>query len=140
MANQAFPFADLDFTKMMSEFKVPGVDFDALMATQRKNLEALQQANALAVEGFQAVAKRQAEIFKQSLEELAAAAKDMFDGAPADQKAAKQADLIKVGFEKAINNTRELAEIVAKSNRDAADVINKRVAELLEDLRSVVKK
>ena len=63
------PFANMDpskfdLTKMMSEFKLPGIDMETLMETQRKNIEAVTQANKVAVEGMQAIAKRQAEMLR----------------------------------------------------------------------------
>ena len=33
------PVWDVDFTKLLSEFKVPGVDLDAVLQAQRKNIE-----------------------------------------------------------------------------------------------------
>ena len=65
------PFLEMDVTKLMGEFKVPGVDLDKMADAQRKNVEALTSANQLAAEGFQAVARRQAEILRQTLETAA---------------------------------------------------------------------
>ena len=85
MAKNDFPFMNMDFgkmfnvdvSKMMKDFKMPGVNMDQMMATHRKNMEAFTAANQLAAEGFQAVAKRQTEIMKEGLEEFAVAMKDM---------------------------------------------------------------
>ena len=60
MADYKNPFADMDVQKMMGEFKLPNVDVDAVVAAQKKNIEALTSANQLAVEGMQAIARRQA--------------------------------------------------------------------------------
>lgn len=133
-------FGDTDFTKLFSEFKIPGVDFQALAATQRRNLEALVAANQLAVEGAQAVGRRQAEIMKQTIEETVAAVQSAFDQTPPEQKLAKQAELAKVAFEKGLSNARELAELVTKSNREAFELINKRVAQTIDELREVIAK
>lgn len=133
-------FPEIDFTKLVSEFKIPGVDFEALAATQRKNFEALVRANQLAVEGIQAVGKRQTEIMKQTVEELVAALKTAMDQLPPEQKVAKQTELAKIAFEKALVNARELAELVAKSNREAFDVINQRVAASLDEIKDVLAK
>ena len=70
MADYKNPFADMDVQKMMGEFKLPNVDVDAVVAAQKKNIEALTSANQLAVEGMQAIARRQAEIMRQTVEEL----------------------------------------------------------------------
>jgi len=136
MANPSNPFLSNDFTKMFSEFRVPGVDMQALMAAQRRNIEAVSAANQLAVEGVQAVLRRQAEIIKQMVEESSNNLKGlMAQGAP-EEKVAQQADLVKAAFEKAIANLRELTEMVAKSNTEAADVLAKRIGESLTELKA----
>jgi len=58
-----------EFTKMAGQFNLPVFDMDAVMASQRKNIEALTAANKAAVEGMQLVAARQAEILQESLDE-----------------------------------------------------------------------
>ena len=139
-ATMSNPFFDMDLSKLMADFKMPGVDIESILATQRKNVEALAQANQLAVEGMQAVARRQAEILRTTMEEAAKAAQDMMvQGAPED-KLGKQTEIVKVGFERALSNMRELAEMVTKSNTEAFNVINKRFTESLDEMRSVMTK
>lgn len=133
-------FADSDFTKMFKDFKIPGIDFTTLAAAQRRNLEALVAANKLALEGAQAIGRRQAEIIRQTIEETVAAAQSVLDKSPPEERAVKQTELAKLAFEKSLNNMHELAELIAKSNREAFDVINKRVAELLDELKAAIVK
>jgi phasin family protein len=135
MANASYPFFENDFTKMFSEFKIPGFDMQSLVATQRRNIEAVNTANQLAVEGIQAVLRRQAEIMKSMVEESSTVLRDlMAQGAP-EQKIAQQTDVVKGAFEKALANLRELTEMVAKSNTEAADVLTKRIGESLTELK-----
>ncbi|WP_158044032.1 phasin family protein [Skermanella pratensis] len=140
------PFFDVDVSKftdvskLMSEFKLPGVDVESALAAQQKNIQALTAANQLAFEGFQAVARRQSEILRQTIEQTTSIVSELLAAGSPEEKVAKQADLVKVAFEKALANTRELAELVTKSNSEAADVINKRVSESLEELKSAVAK
>ena len=130
------PFLNTDFTKLFAEFKIPGFDMQSLVATQRRNIEAVQTANQLAVEGVQAVMRRQTEIIKSMVEESSTVLRDlMAQGAP-QEKIAQQADLVKTAFEKALGNLRELTEMVAKSNTEAADVLAKRIGESLTELKS----
>ncbi|MGQ0664679.1 MAG: phasin family protein [Pseudomonadota bacterium] len=130
----------MDFSKLLSDFKPPGIDMDKMISSQRRNLEALTQANQVAVEGMQAVAKRQAEIFRQVMEESSQMAKDMLAMGSPEDKAAKHTALTKDAFQRAVSNMRELAEMVAKSNTEAFDVINKRVADSLDELRETFAK
>jgi len=136
----AYPFFEMDVSKMMSEFKLPGVDVDAIMASQRRNIEAVTAANQLAIEGMQAVVRRQAEILRQTMEEAGNMLTEMMGAGSPEDKVAKQAELVKVAFEKALANMKELAEMVAKSNSEAANIISKRVGESLEELKVVMAK
>jgi phasin family protein len=130
------PFLENDFTKIFSEFKIPGFDMQALVATQRRNIEAVSHANQLAIEGVQAVMRRQGEILRQMVEESSSVLRDMMAAGAPEQKIAQQTELVKGAFEKALANLRELTEMVAKSNTEAADVLTKRIGESLTELKT----
>jgi len=144
--NPSNPFGNMDFSKwgedfakMMTDMRVPGVDPEQLVTAQRKNIEALAAANKTAAEGMQAVMTRQAEILKRSMEEATAAMQEMMSaGAPEDQ-VAKQVEITKDGFETAISNMRELAEMMSKSQNEAMDILNSRVAESMEEFKKLTK-
>ena len=148
MAKSEFPFMSVDFSKMMNgdlakslqDMKFPSLNFEHAMAMQRKNMEALTVANQLAAEGFQTVAKRQAEIIKESIEDFTGALKGMMSAGSPENNAAKHADLAKRTFERTIANMRELAELAAKSNAEAFEVINKRMVESLDELKELAPK
>ncbi len=131
---------DFDLSKLMSEFKFPGLNVDALTGSYRKNIEALTQANQLAVEGYQAIARRQMEILRQTLEEAQAMGRELMGAGAPEEKLAKEAELVKVAFEKALGNMTELAEMVSKSNKEAADIINKRVLDSLDEIKGLIEK
>lgn len=128
-------FFDFDISKYMGDFKVPGVDVETLMTSQRKNIEAVTQANKMAYDGLQAVVKRQAEILRQTMDEVATVSKTMTDPGTAQDKAAKQTDLAKDAFERALGNMRELSEMVAKANTEAFELLNKRFTQNLDEMR-----
>ena len=52
----------------------------------------------------------------------------------------KRADLAKEGFEKALANMRELAEMATKSQKEAFEVVRKRIEENVEGIRNFGKK
>ncbi|MFM2044735.1 MAG: hypothetical protein RLY86_3311 [Pseudomonadota bacterium] len=134
------PSKFMDMSKMMVDFKVPGVDLDGVLAAQRKNIEALTAANQLAVEGLQAVLRRQGEIVRQTMEEASSTMTEMMAAGTPEDKIAKQAELVKAQFEKSIANMRELAEMVAKSNSEAAEVLTSRMTESIEEMKSALAK
>lgn len=140
MAKQENPFLNVDFQKIMMDFKMPGIDADALMNAQQKNIEAISSANQLAAEGLQAIGKRQAELFQQAFEEAQKSLGDlMAQGAPED-RIAKQAETVKSTIERTVSNIREISEMLAKSNQEAFDVINKRITDSLEEIQGLAKK
>jgi phasin family protein len=122
-----------DFTKLMSQFQLPGVNFTALVDRERKNIEALVKANRIAFEGWQRLVRRQAEMLQETMKIVVAEASQV------DAKK-KRADLAKEGFEKALANMRELAEITTQSQKEAFDVVRKRIEENVEDIRNLGKK
>jgi phasin family protein len=130
-----------DVSKVMSDFRMPGVDLEAVAASQRKNIEALTQANQLAVEGVQAVVRRQVEIARQAMEEFSSMFRDFVqpNGSPED-RLAKQAEYSKQALEKGLTNARELTELMTKANTEAFNVLNKRVTESLDEVRDFAKK
>lgn len=134
------PFYDFDVSKLFAEYKVPGVDVDAILAAQRKNIEAVTAANQTAMEAFQAVMRRQTEIMQQSIEEAGRMVNELTAPASPEDKAAKQAELVKAAFEKALANAKELSEMIAKSNTEAGEIIAKRVSESLDELKAAIAK
>lgn len=134
------PFKDMDITKFMSEMKIPTLSFETLAESQRKNFEAFTAANQSVFEGFQALMQRQAEVLRSTIEEFSNSTSDLMATASPEEKAGKQADLMKRNYEKAIANVREMIDIVAKSNGEALDVINKRVTETLDEVKALVSK
>lgn len=127
-------------SKMLKQYNLPGVDMDSLMASQKKNMEALTAANRVALEGLQAVAKRQAEILQETMNEASKAVDVLSKAGSPSEVAAKQAELAKDAFERALSNMRELAEMVAKSNEEATSNINARISATLDEIKDMALK
>ena len=143
--NPFFPFGEVDpskfdFTKMLGTAQLPGIDISALLAAQNRNIEALTQANKLALEGMQTLAKRQMEIWTQTMTEASKAIGNLNMTLDPRERAQVQTELTKRAFEQALANMRTLADLVQQANRDAVDVIGKRVADGLDELKQFVKK
>lgn len=124
----------LDINKLLEQFRIPGIDLSALAESQRKNLEALQEANRKAYAGAVALVHRQAEIFDETMSEWQAAAKQLAGLSPSES-VTKQAELAQKAIESALGHMRELAEIAAKSQAEAYNVIGKRVKTGIEEFQ-----
>ncbi len=132
------PFLDMDFSKVMQDFKMPGVDMDQLMASQKKNIDAVTKANQVAFEGVQAVARRQADILRSTMEEVQNLTKDLMATTNPQDRMNKQAEVAKTAFETSLKNIKELADMLAKSNNEAFDLLNKRMGEVMEEVQTAV--
>jgi phasin family protein len=132
-------FFDFDVTKMMADFRFRPFDVEALMAAQRRNIEALSQANQLAVEGMQAVAKRQIEVARQAVEDVSALFRDLAQPASPEDRIAKNTEFAKQMLEKSVNHGREITLLATKAGTEAADVLRKRATEGLDEFRELAK-
>lgn len=134
------PFLDGKFEEIFAQFKVPGVEFDDMIAAHRKNVEAITQANQLAVEGLQTAFQRQNEIMQQIVTDSTTLARDLLSEGTPEDKAIAHAERVKKSYETTLSNLKELGDIVANANQEAAEVINKRVAETLTEVKSSLEK
>ncbi|MBX9751092.1 MAG: phasin family protein [Roseococcus sp.] len=134
-------FSPEEMMRAFTSMKMPAMpDFQAFADTQRRNLEALTTANKLAMEGAQAVGRRNMEIIQQVMSEMTQAMQSIatVEGSP-NAKAAQQAELMKGAYERAVANMQEIAELIQKSNGEAVGVLNRRFAEALEEVKGLVK-
>jgi phasin family protein len=135
----------MDIFRMFSDFKMPAMpnvlpDMEALAAAQRRNIEAFSAANRVALEGAQAVARRHMEILQSSVAEMTEAMKSFASAEAPQDKAAKQAELAKSTYEKAVANLQELADLIQRSNSEAIALLNKRFAEAMDEVKGIVAK
>ncbi|GLR65733.1 hypothetical protein GCM10010909_04110 [Acidocella aquatica] len=132
---------DLDFTKLFKDMKTPAMpDMEAVLAAHKRNLEALSEANRVALEGAQAVARRHMEIMQSTMSGLTETLKDIsVSDAPA-ARAAKQADMLKQAYENAVSNTRELGDLIQKANSEAMEKLNHRFSEAMTEMKALFKK
>ena len=132
-------FFDFDVTKMMADFRFRPFDVEAVMACQRRNIEALAQANQLTVEAVQAVARRQIEIARQTFEDMSALLRDFAQPVSAEDRIVKNTEYAKQILEKSVSNGREITMLATKAGSEAADVLRKRATEGLDEFRDLAK-
>jgi phasin family protein len=133
-------FEKFDFAKVADQFKLPGVDAQALVEYQKRNLEAFASANKIALEGFQAVIRRQAEIVRKGVEDASKALSELNAAETPQDKLVKQVELAQEVYEAAVANLKELTEMASKSNGEAANLISTRVTESFGEFTGEVKK
>lgn len=145
-----FPFA-FDVNAMSEAFKMPAMDkffqggmptfdFTAMQEAQKKNMAALVEANKIAVSGYQAVYKRQTELFEAAL----ADSKDRMQslqGKPMTVEAASEnMETMKTVFEKALGDLKEMADMAQTTNEGAFEVLKSRTEEALAEIKEATDK
>ena len=133
-------FFDFDVTKMFADFRFRPFDVEAIWAAQRRNIEAFSQANQLAAEGMQALARRQIELTRETFEGFSALLRDLSQPVSAEDRITKNTDYAKQMLEKGVSHGREVVSIAAKAGTDAAEVLHKRATESLDEMRTFTSK
>ena len=135
------PLSDMDFTKFFADMKLPALpDMESFVSASRKNLETLTAANRVALEGAQAVARRHMEIVQSSMAELTEAMQALAGTDAPQAKAAKQAELLKQGYQHAVAHMKELSDLIQQSNAEALSLINQRFAEAMDEVKALAEK
>lgn len=127
------------FLNALASLNVPGVNMDALVSSQRQNVEALSAANYAAMEGIKAVGEWQMKILQETMQELTAAIGGLAKVGSPQQMVAVETELAKKAFETAVSKMRELAAIMTSANEQATDAIVRRVPRSLDEIREVLK-
>jgi phasin family protein len=129
------------FTKKIAEMQLRLMpDMDAVTTVHRRNMETLSAANRVALEGAQAVARRNMEIMQQTMTELGEAVKAVASAEAPEEKAAKQVELLKQAYQHAVANMKELSDLIQKSNAEAAGLLNRRFSEGMDEVKALIEK
>jgi phasin family protein len=125
-----------EFTQLVQQFKLPGIDLTAVMESRRKDIEALATANRTALEGIQSLGQKQVEILRSTIDELQSLIKTATAKDPSSLAAT--GELVQAAIQRAFANMRELADVAYKSQSEAAAVVSRRVQENIEELKALV--
>ena len=141
-ANGTFknPFTDFDFSKFAGEFKRPTMNVESFVETARKNFAVMTSATTAAVETMKAIGQRQGDMVRAAMEDFSKHGSEVLAAATVEEKVIKQIDFAKKSYETAIANTKEIADLVGKSQADAFEALSARVAELTEEVKAAIAK
>ncbi|MET0543974.1 MAG: phasin family protein [Variovorax sp.] len=110
----------------------------ALLDNGRKDLKALVEANEKSYKGLQAVVARQTEMLKTSISAWQGAVQGM-PGKDPKENLAKLDEMARASFKRAIDDMKELADLAAKSQADAFNVVRERINDNVEQVTKLLK-
>src|ERR1043166_7178582 len=111
-STQAQEASFADFAKFMPAGQMPSFNMEAAMEVQRRNAQALTEAGQRAFENFQAVIRRPNEMVRESWKETSDLLGEVMQPGSTEEKVARSSEITKAVFDKAMSNSRELAEMM----------------------------
>ncbi len=139
MADATQPFTDM-FKKLGEQLKVPAFDMSKMMEHHQKNLEAMTRSWQAVAGGASEVAQKQKEIFEAAMKDMAEMAQSYKPGGNPQEVMAKQSEFARKAMEAAIANTKDIAELVQKSSTEAFKIVQDRMKESYDEIRSSIEK
>jgi phasin family protein len=140
-----------DVSKITGDWKMPQMpqmtqmpqmqmcDGEAILALQRKNIEAFTALSQATMETMQALWRRQADSCRQIMGEITQMSQTVMACPTPEAKAMKQAEVSKAAMERYISNLRDASETVAKCNTQAMETVGARLNETLNEMCGMVK-
>jgi phasin family protein len=126
------------FADMGKQMRMPQIDYEALLESHRKNIDAMQRSAAVLAEGGRAVFAKQQEILSEVMQETRQLIADFKPTGSAQEVAAKQAELARRAFEATVKNTKDIAELIQKSSSEAPKIIFERMRESVAEARAAI--
>lgn len=139
MADAPQNFTDM-FKSLGEQLKVPAFDVSKIMEHHQKNLEAMTRSWQAVAGGANEVAKKQREIFEAAIKDVTAIVQEYKPGGSPQEAMAKQSEFAKKAMDAAITNTRDIAELVQKSSAEAFKIVQDRMKESYDEIRSGLEK
>jgi phasin family protein len=128
------------FARLGREMKLPDVDIERAIEHHRRNLEALEKSARAAGEGASKLATRQREMLEEALEDVRRMAQNAKMPSDARGLVDQQAEFMRQGFETAVRNTGEMADLFARSGTEALDILRERLKEGMAEVRQSFEK
>lgn len=107
-------------------------------ASGRKDLEALIKANQKSYQGLQSVVKRQTEMLRDSITAWQGTVKAL-PGTDPKESIAKLDKMGRDAFKQALEDIRELADMAAKSQAEAFEIVRERITSNVDEVKKLLK-
>lgn len=130
------PFGNLD--ELLKQFKVPGVDVNAIVESRRKDMDALIAANQATAAAMQQIAQKQTEILTQALQAAQESAQKLAKGVGGAIDPMKQSELTRKAYEKALADMKEVGEIAQKAQTTAMSGITARAQQSAQEVTKLL--
>lgn len=121
------PFQKVQDTIKEISNKMPILDREAMMSSHKKNMEALTEANKMAIEVMKSIAQLQSQYVKQTFEDMTSIMRDTMGHQNSSKEILeKQSNHMKDQVQKAFDHGASITSTLAKSQREIFDIMHNR--------------
>jgi len=122
--------------RLIAILKYRGMDSEALLVAQQRNIKALIEASDVVARGMEEIASRQADMVRDAVGRASDAMPDLAKRRSLEDMTRTQLDYARASMESALTNFQQITELVWKCNRDTYELLNRSV---LDSLQSFLK-
>ncbi len=128
------------FGDLGNGFGLPGYDPKALMETQRLSVETWAKAQKQAMDGMQALARRQSELVRDGMKDMSVAMTAVTKAGSPSEAAQFQNEFAKTAFERFVEGSREMNELAVKANTEALSLLTARTVAAMDEMKTMAEK
>lgn len=131
------PFNFTETLRTFASMQSP-IDREIWLQQHRKNIEALTAANTMAAEVMKSISQLQTSFIKQAFEEMTSYIRECSQNLkPADLN--KKAEPLRKQVDLMTDHSKNVANMLAQSNRQIYDVFHQRFQQSVEDVKDAAK-
>lgn len=104
-----------------------------VVETYRRNLEAIEHANRVIMDGALEASRRQAEIMRSTMDEVTKAARAVTTAATPVQAGTAQADMMRSAVVTTIQRMQGVNEAMARANAEAMELLRDRLVASIQE-------
>lgn len=124
----------------LKNMQLPKVDVEAMMASHRKNIEALSKAQKSAFEAAKNVSEAHQNYLSKAFTDMKTHFKELSDAKTVEEKIETHARRLKDSFEMAMSHGSAVSQTCAKARKEATDALHARMKEGAEEAKKMAQK
>jgi len=121
-------------------FKFPALNMDIFLSSYQRNIELMNKTMKIATETTQSLMELQSQYVQKAFDQWNEEVKFSFSKTPLDKKTTHEADTVKSTVADAIKHTQNVSSILAKSNEQVIESIQKCFKEVTDKPSGLGKK
>ena len=111
--------------RLIAILKYRGMDSEALLVAQQRNIKALMEASDVVSRGMEEIAARQADMVRDAMGRATEVMPDLAKRRTLEELTRTQLDYARSSIESALTNFQQITELVWKCNRDTYELLNR---------------